>query len=90
MLVTPSQNVRARGYGLKGRRASLSEVQNRKGTESGLLKGEGEETRDKAVLKLFAQFYRLDGLPVWDEVAQQDGYHQLDLRGGTERIYINR
>ena len=90
VLVTPSQNVRARGYGLKGRRASLSEVRNRKGTESGLVTGESEETRSRAVLKLFAEFYGLDGLPAWDEVGQLDGYHQLELRGGTERIYINR
>ena len=52
--------------------------------------GKAEETRDRAVLKLFAEFYGLDGLPAWDEVAQLDGYHQLDLGGGTERIYINR
>ena len=65
VLVTPSQNVRAREYGLKG---------------------EDEETRGKAVLKLFAQFYGLDGLPAWDEVAQLEGYHRLDMRGGTERI----
>lgn len=76
VLVTPDQNRRAAGYGLKG------EV------------GEGEETRvpgrDRAVLKLFAEFYGLDGLPAWDEVGQLDGYQRLELRGGTERIFINR
>ena len=67
-----------------------AEVRNRNGTESGLVTGESEETRSRAVLKLFAEFYGLDGLPAWDEVGQLDGYHQLELRGGTERIYINR
>ena len=75
VLVTPGQNRRARGYGLKGGG----------GEETGW-----EETRDKSVLKLFAEFYGLEGLPAWDEVAQLDGYHQLDLRGGSERIYMNR
>merc|ERR1712004_102607 len=44
----------------------------------------------RAVLQLFAEFYGLEGLPAWDEVNQLSDYHPLDLRGGTQKIFINR
>ena len=69
VLVTPGQNKRSAGYGLRG---------------------EVEENRARAVLQLFAEFYGLEGLPAWDEVNQLNDYHPLDLRGGTQKIFINR
>ena len=54
------------------------------------LRGEVEENKARAVLQLFAEFYKLEGLPAWDEVNQLSNYHPLDLRGGTQKIFINR